>query len=122
MLRLSGVGLLCAALASTSLSSGQQVKAGPVTVAPGKYHCVFFINGALQTTPGFTIQSGGTYQHDDGSKGQYTYDAGQSLLTFQGGSLDKQAGLVETNEKLGIVRLYNERRSRTVIDCDTPRH
>lgn len=98
-----------------------QTKSGPSTVTAGKYHCVFFINGALQTTPGFTIQSNGSYQHESGSKGRYTYDASQGLLTFQGGSLDKQAAVVELKDKLGIIRLYNERRSRTVIDCDTPR-
>lgn len=96
-----------------------QNKPVPATVSPGKYHCVFFTSGALQTTPGFTISVDGTYQHDSGSKGRYTYNKG--LLEFQGGSLDKQAGKVEVNEKSAIVRLYNERRSRTVIDCDVPR-
>ncbi len=56
---------------------------------------MFFINGALQTNPGFTIESGG--------------------------ALDKQAGRVELKDKAGIIRIYNKRRSRTVIDCETPR-
>jgi hypothetical protein len=94
---------------------------GPATVQQGKYRCVFFINGSLTTTPGFTIQKDGVYVHDSGEKGRYTYAAPEGLLTFQGGSLDKQAGLVERNDKNGIVRIYNERRSRTVMDCDTPR-
>lgn len=102
--------------------AGGQTKTGPATVAPGKYHCVFFLNGALQTTPGFTIQPGSAYQHDGGTKGRYTYDPAQALLTFEGGALDKQAAHVEADGKRGIIRLYNERRSRTVIDCDTPLH
>jgi hypothetical protein len=98
-----------------------QAKGGPAAVNPGKYHCVFFINGALQTTPGFTIQTDGSYLHDSGSKGRYSYDSSQALLVFEGGSLDKQAARVELKEKTAIIRLYNERRSRTVIDCDTPK-
>lgn len=97
-----------------------QSKSAPGSVIPGKYHCVFFINGALQTTPGFTIQGDGSYKHDSGSQGRYAYDASKALVTFQGGGLDGQAGLVEIKGKTGYVRLYNERRSRTVVDCDTP--
>ena len=93
----------------------------PAALISGKYHCVFFISGHLQTTPGFTILSGGKYQHDGGSKGSFAFDAAKSLITFDGGGLDKQAGRVDNNDKLGIIRIYNERRSRTVIDCDTPR-
>jgi hypothetical protein len=110
---LSAIVLFCAA-------AGHAAPA-PATVQPGKYHCVFFINGTLTTTPGFTIQKDGVYIHDSGDKGRYTYTAAEGLLLFQGGSLDKQAGLVELNDKNGIVRIYNERRSRTVMDCDTPR-
>ena len=89
----------------------------PASVTPGKYHCVFFINGSLTTTPGFTILRSGEYRHDSGGTGKFTYDATAGMLIFQGGDLDKQAGKVERN----IVRIYNERRSRTVMDCDTPK-
>ncbi|MBI2686474.1 MAG: hypothetical protein HYX27_09180 [Acidobacteria bacterium] len=37
-----------------------QKKPAPAAVSPGQYRCVFFINGALQTTPGFTIGADGT--------------------------------------------------------------
>ena len=108
---------ICVLVATAAIFG--QTKTGPSAPATGKYHCVFFLNGALQTTPGFTIQSNGSYSHDGGSKGRYTYDASKALLTFEGGILDKQAGLVEIKDERGIIRLYNERRSRTVIDCDT---
>ncbi|HEY0420472.1 MAG TPA: hypothetical protein VGC80_13220 [Acetobacteraceae bacterium] len=104
-----------------AFAPGQAVAQHPANVTPGPYHCVFFINGSLTTTPGFTILPGGAYRHQDGSTGRFAYDAGQQLITFSGGSLDKQAGLVADNAKNGVIRIYNERRSRTVMDCDTPR-
>ena len=104
-----------AVISAMLLPSPQRAEAaGPAQVKPGPYHCVFFINGSLTTTPGFTIQSGGTYRHQDGNIGKFTYDPGQAMIVFQGGSLDGQAGLVEPE----VIRIYNERRSRTVIDCD----
>jgi hypothetical protein len=112
---------LLALLPFSSFTVVAQDKAGPTNVAPGKYRCVFFINGALQNTPGFTIDADGSYTHDSGNKGKYTYNAAQSLIEFQGGSLDKQAGKVEAKENRAVIRLYNERRSRTVIDCDNAR-
>ena len=112
------ITLLIFAVGSTLMA---QSKTAPAAVSPGKYHCVFFINGALQTTPGFTISVDGTYQHDSGGKGRYTYNKAEGLVEFQGGSFDKQAGKVEVNEKSAIVRIYNERRSRTVMDYDAPR-
>lgn len=115
-----GKHLLCVAgfLTAASVISAEQ---GPASVVPGKYHCVFFINNSLTTTPGFTIQNGGVYLHDNGGKGHYTYKAGEALIEFNDGPLEKQAGRVGVNEKTGTINLYNERRSRTVMDCDTPR-
>ena len=69
----------------------------------------------MQTPQGFTIFLVGAYLHDSGSKGRFIYDAAQALLTFQGGSLDKQTALVGVKETTGYVRLYNERRSRPVV-------
>ncbi|HUS05739.1 MAG TPA: hypothetical protein VMZ52_05570 [Bryobacteraceae bacterium] len=69
--------------------------------------------------PDFEIQSGGGYKHASGSTGKYSYDAAQSLITLQGSNLDKQAGLMQAGEKPARIRLYNERRNRTVIDCDS---
>ena len=102
-------------------AAAQKKAAAPSAVALGKYHCVFFISGQLQTVPGFTILADGKYQHDGGGKGTFSYDSNQAVITFQGAGLDKQAGLVENKDKQAIIRIYNERRSRTVIDCDAPR-
>lgn len=88
--------------------------AGPTEVKPGPYHCVFFANGTLTTIPGFTIQPGGTYRHQDGNTGKFTYNTAQALITFQGGSLDGQAGAVDPT----VIHIYNQRRSRTLMDCD----
>ena len=88
--------------------------AGPERVSQGSYHCVFFSSGSLSTIPGFSIRGSG-YRHEDGSSGSFSYDPAQALIQFQGGSLDGQAGQVQA----GQIHLYNERRSRTVADCDT---
>ena len=79
-------------------------------------HRVFFIDGSgLQTVPGFTIANGG-YRHDDGSSGAAAFDSGRSLVEFSGGSLNGQAALFEAGPPVRL-RIYNETRSRTVIDC-----
>lgn len=86
------------------------------SVKPGKYHCVFFISGqGLQTVPGFTIQAGGSYIDSKGKKGSYSFDSGKSIITFSGAAMDGNVAQYD-----GKIRIYNERRSRTVIDCDTP--
>ena len=88
--------------------------------APGTYHCVFSINGQLQTVPGFTIKAGGKYRHEqDQTDGSFTYAAADKEIDFTGGALDKQGGVVQNHDGLGVISLYNEKRSRTVIDCDT---
>ena len=117
MIRLASLSLLLLVSSWPALAQAQRAN----SVAPGRYHCVFFVNAALTTVPGFTIHRDGAYQHDDGSKGRYVFDAAQSLITFQGGSLNSQAGRVEVAGQRSIIRLYNERRSRTVMDCDAPR-
>jgi hypothetical protein len=92
--------------------------APPRAVTPGvaklgSYHCVFFINGMLQTVPGFTLQGGGRYTHQNGGGGTYRANAG--VIEFSGGPLAGQAGKLGPNK----VHLFNESRSRTVIDCGT---
>jgi hypothetical protein len=85
--------------------------------ADGSYYCVFFIDGSgLQTVPGFSI-AGGSYRHEDGTGGTATFDAGSSTVEFSGGALNGQAALFEPGPPTRL-RLYNETRSRTVIDCD----
>ena len=80
-------------------------------IKPGRYHCTFFAQGTLTTVPGFTVQ-GTSYRHDNGGSGTLRYDSG--VVEFVGGALAGQAGKLEP----GIIRLFNERRSRTVIDCE----
>lgn len=91
----------------------QPVHAQPSPARAGSYHCVFFINGMLQTVPGFTLRAGGRYTHQNGGGGAYKVNAG--VIEFSGGPLTGQAGKVSTNR----IHLFNESRSRTVIDCDT---
>jgi hypothetical protein len=93
----------------------------PANVAPGHYHCHPLVSGPLTILPGFTIHDDGTYRHDDGSEGKYTYDSAEGLVRFEGGSLDKQTGHVAPNSKLGIVRIYT-RGSTTGVNCDTMLH
>ncbi|MDB4915362.1 MAG: hypothetical protein JWM95_3006 [Gemmatimonadetes bacterium] len=91
------------------------VAGAPGAPTPGRYHCVFYSQGSgLQTLPGFAIK-GSSYTHDNGGGGTIRYDSATGVLDFVGGPLDKQAGTVKPKE----VHLYNERRSRTVMDCDT---
>ncbi len=90
-------------------------------LVPNSYYCTAFIgsppNGHLATMPGFSILTGGRYRHQDGSTGTATI-AG-SMLEFHGGSLDGQAATYNSGATgRGTIHLYNERRSRTVIDCD----
>ena len=79
---------------------------------PGSEHCVCFAGGLLQTVPGFTLTPGG-YRHQNGGGGKIRL-AG-NVIEFVGGPLNGQAGKVEPR----IIRLFNEKRTRTVIDCDT---
>jgi hypothetical protein len=84
------------------------------SVAARSYHCVFSIDSVLQTVPGFTIKAGGGYMDADGKNGTYTFDPAQSLIAFHGGSMDGNAAHYDGR----IIHIYNEKRTRTVIDCD----
>jgi|GEM_PF-3076521 len=75
-------------------------------------HCTFFAQGALTTVPGFTV-SGTSYRHANGGTGSLRVVDG--TVEFVDGALAGQAGKLEA----GVNRLYNERRSRTVIDCES---
>jgi len=83
------------------------------SIKPGHYHCTFFAQQTLTTVPGFTVR-GSTYVHDNGGSGTIQYSAATGVAEFVGGALAGQAGKVEP----GVIRLFNERRSRTVIDCE----
>lgn len=89
--------------------------AGGASALDGSYHCAFYIGGTgLQTVPGFSI-SGASYTHEDGSSGTVAFDG--STAEFSGGSLNGQAAVFEPGTPARL-RLYNEDRTRTVIDCD----
>lgn len=96
----------------SGMRAGAMAPGGDLPIKPGRYHCTFFAQGSLTTVPGFTVQ-GTSYRHDNGGSGALRYDGG--VVEFVGGALAGQAGKVEP----GIIRLFNERRSRTVIDCET---
>jgi len=85
------------------------------------YYCTAFIgtppNGRLATMPGFSILPGNRYRHGDGSTGTVTTSG--AALTFHGGALDGQMATYDAGASgRGAIHLYNERRTRTVIDCD----
>ncbi len=101
--------------------------AGPSgPVRSGRYTCTSFIgvppNGHMQPMPGIQIVGGTSYVHDTGgSRGSISYDPGQSLVLFHGGNLDGQAARYAVSAQgRATLGIYNERRSRTVIDCDGP--
>lgn len=94
-----------------SPTRGTVAPATTAGVTAGRYHCTFFAQGALTTVPGFTV-SGMSYRHDNGGTG--TLRVADGVVEFVGGALAGQAGKLEP----GVIRLFNERRSRTVIDCE----
>ncbi len=90
-------------------------------LVPNSYACSAFIgtppSGHMATMPGFTILANGSYRHQHGSTGTVTVSGG--TLEFHGGALDGQAATYDGGATgRGTVHLYNEKRSRTVIDCD----
>lgn len=84
------------------------------SASAGSYHCVLFVNGILQTVPGFTL-TGAAYRHQNGGGG--TVRRSGNTIEFVGGPLNGQAGKVGNQ----TINIYNESRSRTVIDCNTKR-
>lgn len=67
--------------------------------------------------PGLSILPGGRYRHQDGSGGTVTIASG--AIEFQGGALDGRAATYDAGATgRGTLHLYNDSRSRTVIDCD----
>ena len=111
----------------TSAELAAQVRGSASAVRAGGYHCTAFLgvppNGTLLTMPGFEILAGDAYLHQDGPKGKISFYAAQQIITFQGGSMDRQAATYEIDAAgRAIIRLYNAKRSRTVIDCEGPQH
>ena len=105
---------------TVQMGFAQTAQKGAGSVTPGAYSCAFFISGHLQKVPGFEIKPGGVYLDENGKAGKYSYDPAESLVTFKGGSRDGQAARFEAGDgKRAVLRIYNERRSRTVSDCET---
>ncbi|EGF92321.1 hypothetical protein ABI_07560 [Asticcacaulis biprosthecium C19] len=99
-----------------SQQAPKPVTTNPGTISAGPYLCAVFVD-RLQNAPGFTVNGDGSYTHDQGSKGAISRDA-TGLVLFSGGALDGRAAKYEVD--LGgrpTLRLYDESRSRTVIDC-----
>jgi hypothetical protein len=95
-------------------------KAPAARLVSNSYYCTAYIGtppgGHMATMPGFTI-SGSTYRHQNGSSGTVSVSGG--TLEFHGGALDGQAATYDGGATgRGTVHLYNQSRSRTVIDCD----
>jgi hypothetical protein len=94
---------------------------GAGAVVPGAYSCSAFMgvppNGHLQPMPGFTVGSDGSYVHQDGVAGTLTVSG--NVVEFHGGALDGQAATFDAGPAgRGTIHIYNESRSRTVIDCE----
>ncbi len=94
------------------------------TLKAGPYHCTSFVGpvtggGHLVAIPGFTVVEDGTYVHQHGSRGRLTRGA-DGTATFQGGALSGQFAKYESSGGHAVLRIYNESRSRTVIDCEGP--
>lgn len=110
-----GYGLSFAAGAQVDMAAaiGDPMTPDP-TAQPrlASYHCVFFSDGRLNSRPGFTLQSDGTYTHDFGEIG--TYQVNQGVVEFTSGTLSGQAGKVEGE----LVRMYNADRSNMLMDCE----
>ena len=70
--------------------------------------------------PAITIKSGGVYTHATGNtRGDFTYDPAQSLILCKGGNLDGRAARYdESATGAPTLHIYNDPRTRTVIDCD----
>ncbi len=102
--------------APAAITDGPAPATVGAAISPGHYQCTIFV-GYLQNSPGFTINSDGSYSHEQGSVGRVTLDA-TGLVLFSGGALDGQAAKYEIDGGgRPTIRLYNESRSRTVIDC-----
>ncbi len=108
----SGPGTPATAAGTGNKPAGKDNAHGAVTAK--SYDCVFSIDSTLQIVPGFTIKAGGRYIDAEGKNGTYTFDPAQSLITFHGGSMDGNAASYDGR----VIHIYNEKRTRTVIDCD----
>ena len=84
----------------------------------GAYHCTGY-SGHLFTVPGFTVDAGGNYVHQQGTRGKIALANGEA--SFQRGALAGQHARYEPSSGgHAVLRLYNEAHTRTVIDCEGP--
>lgn len=87
---------------------------GPIR--PGSYSCSSYGHAM----PSFSVGLGGSYTDRNGARGTITLGA-KAVASFHGGNLDGQAAFYEAPRgDRSVLRLYNERRSATVIDCEGP--
>jgi hypothetical protein len=79
---------------------------------------MYHLNGKLQRIFGFVILGNGAYLDSYRSKAKYTFDAGQSLMTFQGGSREGQAAKLEIVQGKPALHILDEKRTRTALECE----
>jgi hypothetical protein len=70
--------------------------------------------------PGFEIHGDGTYVHRNKSTGTYVMLPKKSQILFKQGSLDNTLALYDdSNPKAAFIRLYNAKRTATIMSCQT---
>ena len=77
--------------------------------------------GHLADAAPFSVAGGGaTYVDRNGARGTLTLGA-DGTAEFHGGAYDRQAAKYEPSSGgHAVLRIYNQARSRTVIDCEGP--
>jgi hypothetical protein len=82
-----------------------------VPLTPGPYTCHI---GGHNVSNGFEVTADGGYIDYAGARGGLSWDASQSLLSFQGGAYDGQAAQVPNS---GEADILNPGRDRIAISC-----
>jgi len=111
------------ALTGLLFASALRAQAPPhaaVVVKAGKYACVFTDATGRHVVPGFEIRGDGTYVHRNNSTGTYEIIPKKSQILFRQGSLDNTLALYDdSNPKAAFIRLYNAKRTETILSCQT---
>ncbi len=99
---------------------GAQAPTNAMVVRAGKYACVFNDDQGRHVVPGFEIRGDGTYAHRNKSTGTYVMLSKKSQILFHKGSLDNTLALYDdSNPKAVFIRLYNAKRTETIMSCQT---
>jgi len=115
-LRVIGPAFVCFAASLNAQAPSNK----PMVVRAGKYACVYHDDQGRHVVPGFEIRGDGSYEHRDKSTGTYELIPKKSQLLFKKGSLDNTLALYDdSNPKAAFIRLYNQKRTETVLNCQT---